>query len=777
MHNINYKYLKNNEKILFMFYRISVYSVLILTIPLLVIGCTDPNKKTPKEGNGAYEQNTQKSVSELLAGQSKILKFKTQDELNEFLKNNETSDSSGGYGRGSGMAREMMFDSVQEGLAMPFAEKAVSMDNAGGGSDDYSKTNVQVEGVDEADIIKTDGKYIYAVSKMNLFIIDAYPGGEAEILSKIEFKSRPDNIFINEDRLVIYGRDNYIHEIEPYQRFKRKNSYTYFKVFDISDRKNPVQVRDLDFEGNFVNSRMIGDYVYFITSNYQYYIEDEPALPRIIDGGEVVSNTCSGNAKCFAPEVYYFDIPYNRYNFTSIYAINITENKEVSGEVYIMNHNQNMYVSENNIYITYTKYVSEYQLEMEVMREIIFPRLSSDDQEKIRNIESVKSYILTKDEKMRKTAMILERFGDNLEKEEKKKLEKELAAAMKKKYADISKELEKTIIHKISINKDDIEYKTDGEVVGHVISQFSMDEKGEYFRIATTKNRTWSRYADKKQTESYNNLYVLDENLKMVGELEGLAKGERIYSVRFMQDRAYMVTFKQVDPLFVIDLKNPKKPKVLGELKIPGFSNYLHPYDEDTLIGLGRDTYENEWGGVRTGGVKLSLFDVEDVANPKEVDTYILGSSGSDSVAIHDHKAFLFSKEKGLLVIPISMQDVFEIEDPGLIEEGEEMMKPMNYSPRSMFRGAAVFDIDKSGFKLKGKIDHESYDSNSYADYWGGVQYYDNSVKRSLYIDDSLYTFSNNYIKINKLADLEEIKTVELKKEKNINEDDFDIVN
>ena len=261
---------------------------------------------------------------------------------------------------------------------------------------------------------------------------------------------------------------------------------------------------------------------------------------------------------------------------------------------------------------------------------------------------------------------------------------------MKAKYQDISKELEKTVIHKIAINKDKMEYKAVGEVTGSVLNQFSMDETDGKFRIATTKNQIWSQYMDEKEVQSYNNLYVLDENLRAIGSLENLAQGERIYSVRFMQNRAYMVTFQQTDPLFVIDLSNPQSPKVLGKLKIPGFSNYLHPYDDTTLIGIGKDTSEREGGGVTTKGLKLSLFDVADVANPKEIDTYVMGGVGSDSIALNDHKAFLFSKEKNLLVIPVAIRESVKLNEWGKLT----------------FSGAAVFKVDKNGFELKGKIDH-----------------------------------------------------------------------
>jgi uncharacterized secreted protein with C-terminal beta-propeller domain len=621
--------------------------------------------------------------------------------------------------------------------------------------------------VDEADIIKTDGQYIYAVSGNNLFLVEALPAEEARILAKIEFNNQPQDIYVEGDRLAVFGRDDKIRESDIYERFRRRNNFTFFKVFDISDRKNPRQVRDFDFEGNYSNSRMIGDYVYFVTDTHNYYyLAEEPVLPRIIKDGEVLSFDCEKNTKCLKPEIYYFGIPYDRYNFTTITSINLrNENEDIKTETYLLSGNQNMYVSQENMYITYTKYISEYELEMEVLKKIVYPRLPSTDQEKIAKIEAVENYILNIPEKRQKINAIIERYGHTLTDNEREALEKELEEAINRKYDDIAKELEKTVIHKIAINKGELEYQTNGEVTGHVLNQFSMDEHNGYFRIATTKNRVWSRHGE--NSESFNNLYILDKNLKQVGEVEELAEGERIYSVRFMQNRAYMVTFKQMDPLFVIDLKDPTNPTVLGELKIPGYSDYLHPYNDNLLIGLGRDTSANEWGGVTQKGVKLSLFDVSDVADPKEVDTYIIGDSSANSAALHDHKAFLFSRDKNLLAIPVTMR-------------GSNIIEPMSdeiiagkpaYSEN--FHGAAVFTVTPDGFELKGRIEHSDGTEGS-SWFWSGYRYYDTTVKRCLYINDTLFTFSNKYLKMNLLDNLSEINTLKLEKD---GDNDYQVIN
>ena len=244
-----------------------------------------------------------------------------------------------------------------------------------------------------------------------------------------------------------------------------------------------------------------------------------------------------------------------------------------------------------------------------------------------------------------------------------------------------------TGVHKIRLDNGSIEGVADGTVPGWVLNQFSMDESEGYFRIATTTGYSWGVAASSK-----NNVYVLDPEMKVVGRLEDLAPGEQIYSARFMGDRLYMVTFKKVDPLFVIDLSEPTAPRVLGKLKIPGYSNYLHPYDENHVIGLGKEAVDAEGGDFAWyQGVKLSLFDVTDVSNPVEVAKVEIGDRGTDSPALYDHKAFLFNREMNLLVIPVLEAKV----------SGQYASEANAYGD-FVYQGAYVFDISTEGISLRG---------------------------------------------------------------------------
>jgi uncharacterized secreted protein with C-terminal beta-propeller domain len=296
------------------------------------------------------------------------------------------------------------------------------------------------------------------------------------------------------------------------------------------------------------------------------------------------------------------------------------------------------------------------------------------------------------------------------------------------------------------------------EAPGHILNQFSMDEYDSHFRIATTVGDVWSPTG--QMQPSRNNVYIFADDLTMSGKIEDIAPGETIYSARFMGARGYLVTFKRVDPLFVLDLSNPSNPQILGKLKIPGYSDYLHPYDENHIIGIGKEVDESiDADKVHTEnavyftaiqGIKMAMFDVTDVTNPVEMYKVVIGDRGTDSYALNDHKAFLFDKEKNLLVVPILLAEIPE-------EKKNQTNHEWPVEGEFTFQGAYVYDLTlENGFQFKGRITH--YDDNQ-TFMKAGYYYFDDdySVKRSLYIGDILYTISGMKIKLNSLADLSEI--------------------
>ena len=604
---------------------------------------------------------------------AELSRFSSYQELKDFVKTSTES-----YGAAKGSERTFSWD--QGALLAPESAAGATGDD---GSHDYSGTNIQVAGVDEADIVKTDGEFIYLVSGKRLIIAKAYPAEEAQILSDMELDQRPEGIFISGDKLAVLhgGWDVYVlgweergepggPEAMPTEEPVAQSSII---VYDVSDRGNPVLAREVSVDGQYSGSRMLGNYVYAVINETVYDHDDQISLPRIHLG--------TSTTEIPAQDIYYCDVPDYWYVFTTIVAVNIQDDEEEpTCETLLVGATSNIYVSLDNIYITSTK------------------------------------------------------WGTG---------------------RDYS---EKTAIHRIHIENGDIEYQASGEAPGRLLNQFSMDEYRGFFRVATTTSNMFgiledATSGDISRNTSGNHVYILNMDLEIVGRLEDLAPGESIYSSRFMGDRCYLVTFKKIDPLFVLDLRNPYDPKVLGELKITGYSDYLHPYDEDHIIGIGKEAVAaEEFDGSWYQGVKISLFDVSDVSEPKEVAKYEIGDRGTDSPVLRDHKAFLFDKSRNLLVMPVLVAQIDESEYPYGVP-------PQAYG-EYVWQGAYVFDISlDGGLQLKGRISHYDDDDLGQQDYYFATP---QSIERSLYIDDVLYTISDMKIKMNHLENLDYINEVEL---------------
>ena len=575
--------------------------------------------------------------------------FTSYDELDDFLVAN-TKDGFNYYG--GGPLDSQFFGSTRESLdgAAPAAM----------GEGDYSTTNIQVEGVDEADIVKTDGAYIYvatnnnyqSASQNNIYILKAEPQ-DPRVIAKISLGNNTyvAGMFLSQDssKLVVLGSQYQLYAYEEVARSEEIMIYPYYSsvntfltVYDVSEKAIPVLARNLTLSGSYFNSRMIGNYVYAVVSQPTYFINEDVVLPQVYE-----------NAKASAIEptsIYYADTVDNYFTFTTFIGLNIMDDaQEPTNMTVMMGGTSNMYVSLNNIYVTYPTWSEQGQY---------------------------------------------------------------------------------TSIYRVSVNGSELTFEAKGSVLGGVLNQYSMDEYNGYFRLATT---SW-----KNQTQQ-NNVYVLDMNLNITGKLENLAKDERIYSARFMGDKCYLVTFRQIDPFFVLDMRNPAEPKVAGELKIPGYSSYLHPFDENHVIGLGKED----------NTVKLSLFDVSNVYAPTEVAKYIVEGDWTDSEALHEPKAFLFDKQKELLVIPISKTNygVIEIRDDETFEQ-----------QTGFWQGVYVFKATTSGFTLRGGITHQEDTTSS--QYYGYD--YNMRVHRALYIDNTLYTVSNTKVLLNNLDTLALITEVNL---------------
>lgn len=569
----------------------------------------------------------------------------------------------------------------------------------GGGGysrDSFSMTNIQVEGIDEADIVKNDGEYLYIVTGQEVAIVKASPAKSAKVLAKIIFNGRIQGLYINKNKLVVFGEE----------RIEQSNDARFLvKIFDVYNKEKPVLTKSIAVMGYYDSyhgySRMIDDYVYFIVDDrvfdYIDYQHKKIRLPEIIENGN--SKTIPAN------EIWHFDYYDYPERYKIIVAINTQDEKQkMSYLAFLADTAQDVFVSSSNIYLTNPKTINKAPCVEKFLNDLseILPTEIYTAVNKLSKQENNED--LTKQEE------ILRKYINKLNDAELKALEEKISDLIRKLEKETAQETQKTIIHKLSIDKGNIGYNSYGEVKGRVLNQFSMDEYEGFFRVATTSTRHLF-----SQSVTRNNIYVFNESMTIVGKLEGLAPTEKIYSARFMGNRMYLVTFRQIDPLFVVDLKNPYQPKILGELKIPGYSSYLHPYDEGHLIGVGKEVAPESQ---RPGGVKVALFDVSNPKEPKEISQAVL-EEGSDSEALQEHKAFLFSKTRNLLVLPIH---------------------PWRYREE----GAYVFDISlDKGITIRGKIEHQD-------------------VKRSHYIGNVLYTISDKLIKMSDLTGLREINKLGL---------------
>lgn len=462
---------------------------------------------------------------------------------------------------------------------------------------EYSKTNLQEQDVDEADVVKTDGKFFYILrsGEAELDIVQV-SGAQMNTVSRItpdenasEEEQYIHEFYVTGDKLILLktvycyysskkgaAPDYYSDEIRIADSCRDE---TRIAIYDISDRQNPVLLSELSQDGSYASSRMSGGWLYTFSDHYvmNEIKEDEPETYMPCAQGETIS--CSD---IYVPD----EVDSSQYKV--ITAVNPDAPEGFQTEKAVLCGSGLCYVSNNAIYFLSESYVNR-------------------DEE-----------------------------GYN-----------------------------QTEIWKFAYLEGNIIGSASGMVKGEVRDQFAISEANGYLRVVTTYEKytsynglidgvreLWGATADvavQRSEDQKNGLYILDENLNEVGRLEDLAPGEIIYSARFFADTAYFVTFRQTDPLFSVDVSDPANPVLLGELKIPGFSEYLHPYGEGRLLGIG---YEADENGRRTG-IKLTMFDTSDPENVKELHTEVVSNFGENDYyytqALYNHRAVLVDTQKNLI--------------------------------------------------------------------------------------------------------------------------------
>jgi len=707
--------------------------IIILVLAALVVGLVinqNNLKERTIEGNNNPLQKVQSleekydnlTYSNFEAKDGPFMEI-TPEELLTLLTTTNSSSSYGTRGMGEGVIMDMV-----QTMPTNNADKSLGSENV-----DYSETNVQVSGIDEGDIVKTDGKHIFIAKNKTVTVINKV---DAPILEEDKYTLTIEDetaesfnikaMFVDTQKELLYViiEKNLVEsKFTQYSVLYPEMDYipfTVIKTYKI-ETEALTEVSSIETKGNYFQSRMKEGIVYTITTDYLnnfrpivYY--DTVMIPVMETKNGVVSN--------FQPKII---VPRDvteenkvMYNLTSL---SFSENSSslIDSIDLILNSSNTVYMSSNNLYIATEKNnyypffrFGWYNQSKDVVFEYIYSKVYPT---------SVSNEIKNNLDDQEKLVEILNNYYQTLNSDEKEELYNKINEETSNYYEERRNESDKTYINRIELLTDgsfgDI---IEGEVKGKLLNQFSLDEKDGYLRIATT-------YQDYNGYRSTNNnaVTILNSSLKQVGIVDKIAPDETIYSARFMGSKLYLVTYRQVDPFFVIDLSSPTKPEVLGFLKITGYSDYLHPISDTLILGIGQETEANEWGGENRSGVKVALFDVSDYSKPKEVGKWVSNANYSNTQVSYDHKAFLYIAKNDLVIIPISE----------------------SFSTRTSEFGFVILKVDEDGVNKVTTINHSSTSKYSYS-----------TIARSLYIGDELYTISDNLLKTYNFTSQDETEIV-----------------
>ncbi len=566
-----------------------------------------------------------------------------------------------------------------------------------GSASRVSETNVQIVGIDEPDIVKTDGENIFFsqrdwygirpmiepmavdVDEPDMIlprkyedqsatkVIDAFPPEDLGVLSKIE-ESGELLLDKAEETLIVL-------------------SYSDIVGYDVSDPDDPKKVWTLSLEDNtsMVTARMTDGKVYLVTQTWLDRTRPCPVMP-ITRGSARISIPCA--------DIY---VPMQIEPVSHTYSI-----LEIDPSTGAVNNKlafasdggaTTVSVSKNNVYLASRSYSAPLDVMLDIIISSAKPYIGIAEQVRIKTIMG---YDISLSGKMNEINQIIQNDFIRKTASERLRLETEFNNAVEQQIEKRKRELDQTRIVRVPL--DTLTIAATGEVPGNLLNQFSIDEHNGDVRISTTIGQTWMPWGGRG--EMVNDIYVLGSDLKQKGSILDLGKGERIFATRFMGDKGYLVTFRQIDPFFVLDLSEPTSPKMVGELKIPGFSSYLEELSSDLVLGVGRED----------NSVKISLFDVSDVTSPEEQDKYLIKDEWSE--VQNNHRAFMHDKANKTFFLPGN-------------------------------KGGYFFSYENDELSLKATV----------ADY---------AVKRAIYLDDYYYVIGENEITVLDLNTWEEVKELEL---------------
>lgn len=673
---------------------------------IFLTGCTqiDVNNETIIQNQNQTQQG--------------LIEISSQEELNDHMGNELINILTPRSNSMQFNSRDMALDGATQELSSSEFESSQEQVS----TTDYSKTNIQTQGVDEADIVKTDGNYIYTLSQNKIIIVKKEDENTHSVIDEIKINGTNSNIvnfLIKDDKIIVFSQDyisHYLLKEESLIPSEQNSQVTTVSIYN-NTQDSFSQVISHSVEGSYNDARLIDNYIYLISNKAVY---DNINMPTVFRDSQPVTTSRT------------FIMPHiPSEQFTIISSLNLNDTQDFNSNSYMLDYSSTMYISKNNIYLI-SNNINNYD-EVEEFKEVVLPLVT--DNLNI-NEESSKEEIYSE----------FKQYFSSLSQDQQKGLYENIQKNLSQYYQNQQK-LQSSQINKFSLNEGEINFETSAKVVGNLLNQFSLDEHNNTLRVATTLS-----YYDNNISETYleNFVTVYDENLNQISQIDSIAVGERIYSARFQQDTLYLVTFDQIDPFFVIDLNDPYSPKILGELKLPGFSNYLEVYNSTHVVGIGKETKENSRGGFEVVGLKISLFDVKDKLNPIEVDNYIIEEKYAQSESLYEHKAVLLDSNKEVLVIPIQEN----------IQYGRNSEEEIE-----SFQGAFVFSLKDSKITKQFQVEHEFVQIQNY---WNNP----NMIFRSLYIDDGLYTISQAGINVNNLNTSEQIDEIDF----NYEEKQYDVI-
>lgn len=637
----------------------------------------------------------------------KLEKFASEAEVVAYLqKANEKSKSSNSFsmgGRGGGFAEES-FDTALPSGSVSF-NNPLSTNLKSSEPSRVSETNVQVLGIDESDIVKTDGNNIYfssegsqvmyerGVSIQENAMISPPSAPDSKIMPPRDYEHPKTKII---SAFPVEGLAK-IADIDEYGRLLLDKDEKILVVFsgqkiigyDVSDPKNPEEKWSSTLEDKtyIISERLYDGKIYLVTRTNMDENDPCPVVPMRA-GMERVEIACT--------DIYHPRSVIAADSDFSVLKINSKNGKVEDTTSFIgSTSTSQIYMSEDSIYISYAYMEDMYSFLARAITEKgkdIFP------QQVIDKINKVKKYDISDESKMTEFQMIIEDYTRTLSDDEELRIENEFRNALEKYFDEHARDLEQTGIAKVSAKN--LEVEATGKIPGQLLNQFSLDEYDGHLRAAVTIGSNFWGFGFGSRQSSANDIYILDEDLEITGSVKDLGLTEKIYSARFIGNRGYLVTFRQIDPFYVLDLSDPKKPEMKGELKIPGYSSYLHPLKDNIILGVGEES----------GKVKLSIFDVSSPSDPREIDKYILDEYWSEAGS--NHHAFLQDSKHEVFFLPGG-------------------------------QGGYVFSYEGNKLSLKRAI----------SDY---------QVKRAVYINDYLYIIGENKITVLNEKNWEKVKDLDL---------------